>query len=88
MVGDKEVTVKGDVTVIMFRVAKALTGRGQTDLLLHYMRKLGFTDTANLVGNTYQWERKSLSELAKLTGASIPASFNENPRHYPVKVLA
>jgi len=76
---------KGELTVIMIRLPKALTGMGQGDLLLQYMRKLGYTNTDSLIGNAYVFEKHSLKELMKSTGRRIPASFTEHPRHYPVR---
>ncbi len=79
-----KVHTEGMDTVIMYRLPKALTGRGQGDMLLRYMRdSLGFTDTAQLIGNHYVWERHSITEL----GTKLPPSFTENPRHYPIKKI-
>lgn len=78
---------KGELTTIMIRIPKALTGMGQGDMLLSYMKKLGYTDTEALVGNAYVFEKHSLKELMQSTGRRIPASFTEYPRHYPVRAL-
>lgn len=76
---------KGELSVIMIRIPKALTGTGQGDMLLKYMKAMGYTDTEALIGNAYVFEKHSLKELAKSTGRRIPASFTEHPRHYPVR---
>ena len=78
---------KGELTVIMIRLPKALTGMGQGDLLLKYMRAMGYTNTDMLLNNAYVFEKHSLKELMKSTGRNIPASFTEHPRHYPVRAI-
>lgn len=78
---------QGELTMIMIRIPKALTGAGQGDMLLKFIRKMGYTNTDMLIGNDYVFERHSLKELAKETGRRIPASFTEHPRHYPVRPI-
>lgn len=77
------VNVKGRKTNIMYRIPKARTGRGQGDLLLKYLRGLGFTDTQKLMNNEYIFERHSLTEI----DPNFPFAKTENPRHYPIKLV-
>lgn len=80
----QKVNVAGRETAIMYRIPKALTGRGQGDLLLKCMREMGFTDTAKLMNHKVKFQRLSLRETI---APDLPASFHENARHYPVEIL-
>lgn len=69
-------------TMVMYRLPKALTGRGQGDMLLKFMHDIGYEDTDDLIDKEFVWERHTLADL----GSTLPAGFNPNPRHYPVKL--
>ena len=58
-----------------YRIPKALTGKGQLDLLLLNLQDMK-VPLEEITGKTFMWQ---LIEL--------PGSVKGNPRHYPVKLV-
>jgi hypothetical protein len=66
----------GENFIVSYKRSKALTGKGQLDLLFDTMAKLDMNDTQQLKGNIFHWKR------LKIAGGM------GNARHYPVEELA
>ncbi len=75
--------VSGKPTNIMYRIPKALTGKGQGDILFDSMDRCNIKDTKQLVNKEYNFQRISLRSV----NPKLPATFMENARHYPVSIV-
>lgn len=64
----------------VYKIPKALTGKGQLDLLLSQLNKLGL-HLKEMQGKTFEWKKMSLKELDPKT------TMTGFDRHYPVKLL-
>jgi len=68
-------TPDGATFTTTYRIPKARTGKGQLDILLQHVEKLGLK-LNEIVGKTFEWKQ-----------IDLPGSVKGNPRHYPVKIV-
>ena len=59
-----------------WKVPKALTGKGQFDLLIKHLTELKIVDTKDAVGRTFRFKREALT-----------GPMQGNPRHYPIEQI-
>ena len=70
-----ELQTKDDLTFnIFYRIPKVLTGKGQLDQLMASLKQLN-QPLEEIIGKTFEWQRKELSGTMK-----------GNPRHYPIRL--
>lgn len=78
-----ETEIFGQETQVMYRLPKALTGKGQGDLLFKCMREMNLGgNTTNMINKEYVWKRIALRTI----NPTLPTTYNENPRHYPIRL--
>jgi hypothetical protein len=68
-------TESGEKFTTTYRIPKAMTGKGQLDMLQEHALKLG-VEIKDMVGKKFVWQAKPLA-----------GGVQGNARHYPVKLV-